>query len=141
MRLGVMLPAMLIGPAGVVLYGFTAEKSLHWICFFIGGAMNYWSAYFYFSFTLAYAVDSYQSNTSEMLIALNIGKQLISFGLGLKVLEWVLDSGYAVIMSGVFGGTLLANNLMLLVFWLWGKKIRKFMAQTRLIKTIQSRKD
>lgn len=73
MRLGVMLPAMLIGPAGIVLYGFTAEKGLHWILFFVGGAMNYWAAYFYFSFTLAYAVDCYQANTSEMLIALNIG--------------------------------------------------------------------
>lgn len=141
MRLGVMLPAMLIGPAGIVLYGFTAEKGLHWILFFVGGAMNYWAAYFYFSFTLAYAVDCYQANTSEMLIALNIGKQLISFGLGLKVLTWVLEDGYAVIMSGVFGATLLANNLLLLIFWIWGKNIRKFMAQTWLIRSIQSRRD
>ncbi|XXG97460.1 hypothetical protein Hte_003761 [Hypoxylon texense] len=141
MRLGVMLPAMLIGPAGIVLYGFTAEKGLPWICFFVGGAMNYWAAYFYFSFTLAYAVDCYQSNTSEMLIALNIGKQLISFGFGIKVLTWVLEDGYAVIMSGVFGATLLANNLVLLIFWIWGKNIRKFMAQTWLIRSIQSRKD
>ncbi|KAL7624623.1 hypothetical protein AAE478_006191 [Parahypoxylon ruwenzoriense] len=132
MRLGVMLPAMLIGPAGIVLYGFTAERNLHWICFFIGGAMNYWAAYFYFSFTLAYAVDSYYSNTSEMLIAMNIGKQIISFGFGIKVLDWVLESGYAAVMSGIFGGVLLANNLVLLIFMFWGKNIRKFMAETWL---------
>lgn len=36
----------------------------------------------YYSFTLAYAVDSYQANTSEMLIAMNLGKQAISFGMG-----------------------------------------------------------
>ncbi|KAI0181747.1 putative MFS transporter [Hypoxylon sp. FL1284] len=141
MRLGVLFPAMLTGPAGIILYGFTAEKGLHWVCFFVGGVMNYWAAYFYFSFTLAYAVDCFQASTAEMLISMNIGKQLISFGLGLKVLNWVLDSGYAVIMSGVFGGTLLANNLMLLVFLIWGKQIRKFMARTWLIRSIQSRKD
>ncbi|KAI0880092.1 major facilitator superfamily domain-containing protein [Annulohypoxylon maeteangense] len=132
MRLGVMLPAMVIGPAGIVLYGLTAERGLHWICFFVGGAMNYWSAYFYFSFTLAYAVDSYYANTSEMLIAMNIGKQAISFGLGLKVLAWVLESGYAVVISGAFGGVLLLNNVFLLVFMIWGKKLRKFMSETWL---------
>ncbi|KAI5864009.1 putative MFS transporter [Durotheca rogersii] len=132
MRLGVMLPAMLIGPAGVVLYGFTAERGLHWIGFFVGGAMNYWAAYFFFSFTLAYAVDSYYSNTSEMLIAMNIGKQAISFGFGVKVLDWVMESGYAVVMAGIFGGVLLANNLVLLVFIIWGKRIRKYMSETWL---------
>lgn len=132
MRLGVMLPAMLIGPAGIVLYGLTAERGLHWICFFVGGAMNYWGAYFYFSFTLAYAVDAYHANTSEMLIAMNIGKQAISFGFGLKVLTWVLESGYGEVMSGIFGGVLLANNLVLLIFMVWGKRIRSFMSRTWL---------
>ncbi|KAI1151791.1 putative MFS transporter [Nemania diffusa] len=132
MRLGVMLPAMLIGPAGIILYGVVAEKSLHWALFFVGGAMSYWAAYFYFSFTLAYAVDSYNSNTSEMLIAMNLGKQAISFGFGLKLLTWVMESGYAVVMSGIFGGVLLANNLVLLVFMFWGKAIRRSMSTTWL---------
>ncbi|KAI2624607.1 putative MFS transporter [Hypomontagnella submonticulosa] len=132
MRLGVMLPPMLIGPAGIVLYGLTAERGLHWICFFVGGAMNYWAAYFFFSFTLAYAVDSYYANTSEMLIAMNIGKQAISFGFGLKVLTWVMESGYAVVMSGIFGSVLLVNNLALIVFMIWGKRIRRFMSETWL---------
>ncbi|GAP88961.1 putative MFS transporter [Rosellinia necatrix] len=132
MRLGVMLPAMLIGPAGVILYGFTAERGLHWVLYFVGGAMSYFAAYFYFSFTLAYAVDSYHSNTSEMLIAMNLGKQAISFGFGLKVLTWVMESGYAVVVSGIFGGVLLANNLALLVFMVWGKGIRRFMSTTWL---------
>ncbi|KAI1506162.1 major facilitator superfamily domain-containing protein [Biscogniauxia marginata] len=132
MRLGVILPAMLIGPAGIVLYGLTADRGLHWVWFFVGAAMSYWGAYFYFCFSLAYAVDSYNSNTSEMLIAMNLGKQAISFGLGLKVLTWVTEKGYAVVMSGIFGGILLANNLFLIVFMVWGKPIRKFMAETWL---------
>ncbi|GAW15059.1 hypothetical protein ANO14919_044680 [Xylariales sp. No.14919] len=132
MRLGVMLPAMLIGPAGIILYGIVAEKSLHWVLYFVGGGLSYFAAYFYFSFTLAYAVDSYHSNTSEMLIAMNLGKQAISFGFGLKLLTWVMESGYAVVMSGIFGGVLLANNLILLIFMIWGKRIRVFMSTTWL---------
>lgn len=66
---------VLLGPAGIIIYGFAAEKSLHWTLYFVGGALSYFAAYFYFTFTLAYAVDSYYSNTSEMLIAMNLGKQ------------------------------------------------------------------
>ncbi|KAF2972229.1 hypothetical protein GQX73_g1333 [Xylaria multiplex] len=66
---------LLIGPAGIILYGIVAEKGLHWVLYFVGGGLSYFAAYFYFSFTLAYAVDSYHSNTSEMLIAMNLGKQ------------------------------------------------------------------
>jgi hypothetical protein len=121
MRLGVLLPAMLIvcpssltplkipllipssqAPAGLVVYGVTAQNQLHWIGYFAGVAMTDWGSYFYFTFTLAYAVDSYPANTSEMLIAMCIGKQIISFAFGLYLLEWVETSGYVVIIAGVF---------------------------------------
>ncbi|KAF2110807.1 major facilitator superfamily domain-containing protein [Lophiotrema nucula] len=132
MRLGVMLPAMLIAPCGIILYGLAAEKELHWIAYFFGVGLDQWGSLFYFSFTLAYAVDSYQSNTSEMLIAMNLGKQAISFGMGIYLLDWILERGFAVTISGIFAAILLANNLMLIVFMLWGKKIRIFMSKTWL---------
>ncbi len=132
MRLGVMLPVMLLSPAGLILYGFAAEKNLHWIAYFAGVTMNNFGSYFYFTFTLAYAIDSYTANISEMLIAMNLGKQAISFGMGLDLLSWVLEHGYAVMIAGVFCAIVLANNLALIVFMLWGKKIRKFMATTWL---------
>ncbi|KAI0847674.1 MFS general substrate transporter [Daldinia vernicosa] len=131
MRLGVMLPAMIIGPAGLVVYGLTAELNLHWIGYFIGSGLASFGGYFYYCFTLAYAVDSYNSDTSEMLVAINVGKQAVSFGLGYGVLDWVTESGYAAIIAGAFGGVFLANNLMLIVFLLRGKQIRRFMSKIR----------
>ncbi|KAI1804822.1 MFS general substrate transporter [Daldinia bambusicola] len=131
MRLGVMLPAMIIGPAGLVVYGLTAELNLHWIGYFIGSGLASFGGYFYYCFTLAYAVDSYNSNTSEMLVAINVGKQAVSFGLGYGVLDWVTQSGYATIIAGAFGGVFLANNLMVIVFMLRGKQIRRFMSNVR----------
>lgn len=53
MRLGVMLPAMIIGPAGLILYGMTAQRDLHWVGYFAGVAMTDWASYFYFTFALA----------------------------------------------------------------------------------------
>jgi hypothetical protein len=111
MRLPVLLPGMLIAPAGLLVYGFTAQRNLHWVGYFADVVMCQWGSFFYFSFTLAYAIDSYNASTSEMLIAMNLGKQAISFGMGLYLLDWVLERGYAVVIGGIFGSVLLANNL------------------------------
>jgi hypothetical protein len=132
MRLGVMLPVMLLAPAGLVVYGFAAERDLHWVAYFAGVAMTNFASYFYFTFTLAYAIDSYTANISEMLIAMNLGKQAVSFGMGLDLLSWVMQHGYAVMIAGVFCAVVLVNNLALVVFMLWGKRIRRFMATTWL---------
>jgi hypothetical protein len=79
--------------------------------------MEQWAAYIYFTVTLAYAVDSYTANLGQMLIIMNIGKQAISFGSGLEVLNWILTHGYARVIAGAFTGVLLANNLALFIFW------------------------
>lgn len=132
MRLWVLFIPMLIAPAGLLLYGLTAQRNLHWMGYFAGVAMVNWSAYFYFSFTLAYAVDSYTANTSEMLIAMNLGKQAISFGMGLYLLDWILQRGYAVVIGGIFVAVLLANNLAVFIFVFFGKKIRILTSRTWL---------
>lgn len=132
MRLPVLFPVLLLAPAGLIVYGFTAQRNLHWTGYFAGVAMDQFGSYFYFTFTLAYAVDSYYANTSEMLIAMNLGKQAISFGMGSYLLDWILARGYAVVISGIFGGVLLANNLMVVVFVLFGKRIRRWTAASWL---------
>lgn len=132
MRLGVMLPAMIIGPAGLVVYGCTAQYQLHWVGYFAGVAMVDWSALFFFTFTLAYCIDSYTANMSEFLIAMQIGKNAISFGMGFALLTWVKERGYAVVIAGVFGAIMFANNVCLLIFMWKGKEIRVFWSQTWL---------
>jgi len=132
MRLGVLLIPMLVPPAGLILYGLTAERNLHWFGYFAGVAMTNWGGYFFFTFTLAYAVDSYNANTSEMLIAMNLGKQAISFGMGSYLLDWILSDGYATVISGIFCAVLLLNNLALIIFMVWGKKIRVATSQSWL---------
>ena len=34
MRLGVLFPALIIAPAGLILFGMAAEKNLHWVAYF-----------------------------------------------------------------------------------------------------------
>lgn len=125
MRLPALLPGVFLAPAGLIVYGLTAEKSLHWTGFFAGVAMVQFGAYFFFTFTLAYAVDSYFADVSEMLIAMNLGKQAISFGMGSYLLDWIVGRGYAVVIAGVFCAVAVANNAMIVVFWCAGKGIRR----------------
>jgi hypothetical protein len=132
MRLGVLLIPLLVGPASLVLYGYAAEKKLHWISYFVATAMSGWHSYFFFTFTLAYAVDSYTANISEMLIAMNLGKQAISFAMGIYLLEWILEIGYVKMIGGIFCGILLINNLATIPFMIWGKKIRVATSKTWL---------
>lgn len=132
MRLGVLLPLIIVGPVGLIVFGFAAERNLHWITYFIGVFIVQFASYFFFTFTLAYAVDSYNANISEMLIAMNIGKQAISFGMGIDLLNWIQEHGYAVMISGAFCALLLANNLAVIIFMLRGKKIRAAMATSWL---------
>ncbi|KAM7187723.1 protein HOL1 [Naviculisporaceae sp. PSN 640] len=132
MRLGMLLPAMIIAPAGQILFGMAAEKNLHWMAYMVGVAMTQWGAYFYFTVTLAYAVDSYTANLSEMLIIMNLGKQAISFGLSIEVLNWILKTGYANVIAGAFTGVLVLNNLMVVVFMIFGKRIRVATSKTWL---------
>ncbi|KAK0611251.1 major facilitator superfamily domain-containing protein [Immersiella caudata] len=132
MRLGILLLPMVVAPAGQILFGMAAEKDLHWIAYMFGVAMTQWAGFFYFTVTLAYAVDSYTANLSEMLIIMNLGKQAISFGLSIEVLNWILNNGYAKVIAGAFTAVLVVNNLGVIVFMIWGKKIRVATSKTWL---------
>ena len=84
------------------------------------------------TYTLAYAMDSYEANIPEMLIAMNVGKQAISFGFGFEVLNWISKHGYVTVFAGIFCGVLTANNLAVFVFLAFGKRMRKWFGNTRL---------
>lgn len=60
------------------------------------------------------------------------GKQAVSFGLGLEVLNWILETGYAKVISGAFTVVLFLNCAAVIVFMLVGKRIRVFTAGTWL---------
>jgi len=47
MRLGALIPAVVVAPMGLILYGYTAQRQLHWIGYFAGVSMVNWSSYFF----------------------------------------------------------------------------------------------
>jgi hypothetical protein len=79
-------------------------------------------------------MDSYEANVPEMLIAMNIGKQAISFGFGYEVINWITKDGYVTVFAGIFCSVLLVNNLAVFVFLVFGKRLRAWYPRTRLAK-------
>ncbi|USP81324.1 hypothetical protein yc1106_08598 [Curvularia clavata] len=88
-RLWSLVIVFFVSPAALILYGYSAENKLHWFGLVFAIGMFQFGAFFYLTYTLAYAMDSYEANIPEMLIAMNIGKQAISFAFGYKVIDWV----------------------------------------------------
>ena len=130
MRLGVLFPAMVAAPVGQIMFGMAAEHDLHWSLYFVAIGLTQWAGYFYFTVTLAYAVDSHNANLSEQLIIMNLGKQAISFGFSLELLNWIQKYGYVTIVVGAFVPILVVNCLVAVVFIVWGKRIRVAMVSS-----------
>jgi hypothetical protein len=59
-----------------------------------------------------------------MLIALNIEKTAISFGMSFELLNWILKSGYANMIAGVFTAVLFMKKFAVVILIVWGKKLR-----------------
>lgn len=127
MRLYVLIPAAGIAPAGLCLYGLTAERNLHWILYFIGVALCTLGAWFFFCITINYAIDSLDAqehHCPQALIAMNLGKQAISFGISFYLLNWVAIYGYIRVISIYFVIVLCLNNVVVFFFLAAGKRVR-----------------
>jgi len=59
-----------------------------------------------------------------MLAIICACKQTISFATGFSILAWIENDGIAVI-SGIFAAILFLVTGFLIVFWFWGKNIRR----------------
>ncbi|KAF5598951.1 hypothetical protein FPCIR_2597 [Fusarium pseudocircinatum] len=133
-RLWCLVVVIFVSPASLILYGYSAEKQLHWFGLVFAVGLFQFGAFFFLTYTLAYAMDSYEANVPEMLIAMNIGKQAISFGFGYEVINWIIKDGYVTVFAGIFCSVLLVNNLAVFVFLVFGKRLRAWYPRTRLAK-------
>jgi hypothetical protein len=148
-RLWSLIIVFFVSPAALILYGYSAEDKLHWfgLVFAVGmfqfgmsegtasGSstnLTCTGAFFYLTYTLAYAMDSYEATIPEMLIAMNLGKQAISFAFGFKVIDWVQSYGFIKVFAGIFCGAITINNLFVFVFLIFGKWSRQWLSTTAL---------
>lgn len=64
-------------------------------------------------------------------------KRMLMIDQGIYLLEWILTIGYVKMIAGIFCGILLLNNLAVIPFMIFGKRIRIGIANSWLARMHQ----
>ena len=86
------IPALLV-PAGLLMFGFGAERKLHWIVPFIGYALlNVVTSVA--SIAMTYVMDSYFEVAAEVLLLINGMSKVIAWAFTYGFVPWTVSAGY-----------------------------------------------
>ncbi|CAI7578861.1 unnamed protein product [Penicillium bialowiezense] len=133
-RLPIMVPASLLVPIGLLIYGWTAEYKTHWIVPDIGIALPLMGATIIFQCVSAYLLDTFPIYAASANGAVYIVRGLTGFGFPLFSPEMYAKLGYG------WGNSLLAFLGLLIgcpipfILWRYGERLRavsNFADQTK----------
>ena len=92
-RLVLLVAPALIVPAGLLMFGFGAQRKLHWAVIYIGyGGINYVTSVASITFTLV--MDSYFEVAAEALLMINGGSKIIAWAFTYGFVPWTTSAGY-----------------------------------------------
>ncbi|KAI8954808.1 major facilitator superfamily domain-containing protein [Xylaria longipes] len=123
-RVPYMIPGMLLLPAGLFWYGWSAQYHYHWIVVDIGAAVFTMGSFIYSQALTAYVLDEFREYAASANAALRVLSQILGFVFPIFApkLYSTLDYGW--------GNSVLAFIFIVLAFpapaclWLWGEKLR-----------------
>jgi len=110
-RLVFLVIPFVVGSAGLLMFGFGAERGLHWMLLYVGyGCISISPAAA--NIAMTYVLDSYPEVALEGMLMVNGVKELVTFAFTYGFSQWYSKVGYAAVGSQL--GHLLTNN------WLTG---------------------
>ncbi|KAH8690798.1 major facilitator superfamily domain-containing protein [Talaromyces proteolyticus] len=128
MRLWTLVPAFILGPVGLMLWGVGLGKNLHWSVPIAGTAITYGILCLVPAVGMSYVVDSYKPLAGEAITSLTAFKNTFAFGISFAVFPWLERDGF-IKMSGYM--TLIEGLTFLTTvpLFLYGKQLRKFTSR------------
>ncbi|KAJ1547470.1 hypothetical protein HK405_005758, partial [Cladochytrium tenue] len=123
-RIPLMVPASVVLPIGLVIYGWSAEHATHWVWPNLGAMLLSSGISLSFQVITVYVVDCYQLYAASALASITFIRSLAGFGFPLFATSLYDALGYG------WGNTLLALVAVVIgvpapfVFWTHGEKIR-----------------
>jgi len=97
-RLVLLIIPALIGPAGLLMFGFGAQRQLHWLILFVGyGFINIVPAAA--TIAMTYVMDSYFEVAAECLLMVNGMKNVAAFGFTYGFIPWTTSVGYETVCA------------------------------------------
>ncbi|KAI1635339.1 major facilitator superfamily domain-containing protein [Biscogniauxia mediterranea] len=130
-RLPPIIISFLIGVAGFFGFGATVHFQTHWsgpvLCF---GLANM-SLAFSNACVFGYVIDSHKELSEEAFVAIN-ARNLLTFGLTYFVNDWLAQDGVLAVFN-VLGGIFVAVNLLTIPLWVFGKRVRGYIARNQAL--------
>jgi hypothetical protein len=93
-RLWLMIPAIILAPIGLMLWGVGLEKNLHWSVSISGTTITYGILCLVPAIGMSYVVDSYKPLASEAITSLTAFKNTFAFGISFAAFPWLENSGF-----------------------------------------------
>lgn len=95
-RLVLLIVPAILGPCGLLMFGFGAERSLHWAILYVGfGLISIVPAAA--SIAMTYVMDSYFEVAAEGLLVVNGIKNVVAYGFTYGFIPWTAKVGYATV--------------------------------------------
>ncbi|KAI0919378.1 hypothetical protein AcV7_006131 [Taiwanofungus camphoratus] len=126
-RLWLMLLACVLCPSSLILWGVGAAKGVPWIGLVVGMGMISCSTGIGSALSLGYALDAYRDMSGEVMIAVILVRNTLSFAIGYGITPW-LHMGYQnTFISAAFVGLAITTTFLAVVRWgkAWRARSRK----------------
>ncbi|KAK9424301.1 putative SpoF [Seiridium unicorne] len=119
-----MLPAALLVPVGLVLYGWSAERHTHWLIPDIGVAIYATGLIMSYQCTQAYIIDCYISHAASSMSALMIVRSITGFTFPIFAPTLVAKWGYGLANTWLAGFATVMGLGIPLILKLYGPYLR-----------------
>ncbi|KAG6361618.1 hypothetical protein INS49_009845 [Diaporthe citri] len=127
MRLYLLLPPALFMAGGIIMFGTTADRGMHWIFPSIGGGLFAFGLGAIGDAALTLVIDAYRPLTAEAFVGIAFVRNAVSIPIPFAINPWLQHSG----LSNMFitaGLISFAISMFFVPLIIWGKKIRKAVA-------------
>lgn len=88
-----VIPGVLV-PAGLLMFGFGAQRTLHWSVMFVGNGLVSVGLSAVANIGMLFVVDSYYPVAAEALLLVNGLKNVFAFGFLYGLVPWATQDGY-----------------------------------------------
>ncbi|KAF4873536.1 putative MFS-type transporter [Colletotrichum siamense] len=123
MRLYVLfVPALLMG-VGVVIFGITADRGMHWVYPSIGGALFAFGMSSMMDVSFTIVIDTYKAGTAESFVFITFIRNAASIGVPFAVVPW-LNSMSLTNISIICGCVATSICFLFIPLLIWGRGIR-----------------
>ncbi|KAI0937871.1 hypothetical protein AcW1_003913 [Taiwanofungus camphoratus] len=118
---------LVLCPSSLILWGVGAAKGIKWIGLVIGMGMISCSTGIGSSLSLRFALGSYRDLSGEVMMAVIIVRNSLSFAIGYGITPWLAMGYQNTFMSAAFVGLAIKMSFLVVIKWgnCWLARSRK----------------